>query len=345
MAMPDHRTEKPIDLGVYGHAPDARRPGLGAAEIGAAALTLVWLGLCAGIYVTSDRPVAEQGGLTALLTEAGVAMPVLLIWVAALTLRSLRLLGAEAAELREALTVLRQAQLAQQHAAGLSRRAAHDEGPLPPRPAETGPAMPPAPASPPQATAPRQPARPAAASPAPAQTTADGQTLLALGPPAEITGDPVPAAELILALNFPDDADDTAAIVALRRALQNHTMAKLIRAAQDVLTLLGRDGIFMDGFQPDRARTEVWRRFAAGERGREIAALGGIRDRETLATLAVRMRQDPVFRDAAHHFLRSFDRCCAAFAETAEDADLAAFAETRTAKAFMLIGRVSGTFD
>jgi hypothetical protein len=97
----------------------------------------------------------------------------------------------------------------------------------------------------------------------------------------------------------------------------------LIRAAQDVLTLLSQDGIYMDDLKPDLSRPDLWRRFAAGERGRSIAGLGGIRDRTSLALAAGRMKADPVFRDAAHHFLRSFDRTVAAFEANASDAELA----------------------
>jgi hypothetical protein len=57
------------------------------------------------------------------------------------------------------------------------------------------------------------------------------------------------------------------------------------------------------------------------------------------------MREDPVFRDAAHHFLRSFDRAFQEFEAGASDAEVSDMAETRTARAFMLFGRVTGTFD
>jgi len=122
-------------------------------------------------------------------------------------------------------------------------------------------------------------------------------------------------------------------------------VAKLIRAAQDVLTLLSQEGIYMDDLRPERARPELWRRFAAGERGRPIAGLGGIRDRSSLALTASRMREDPVFRDAGHHFLRTFDETFQDFEKNASDADLAELSDTRTARAFMLFGRVTGTFD
>jgi hypothetical protein len=46
-----------------------------------------------------------------------------------------------------------------------------------------------------------------------------------------------------------------------------------------------------------------------------------------------------------HHFLRKFDFAFTEFAETATDEDLILFGETRSARAFMLLGRIAGTFD
>ncbi len=112
-----------------------------------------------------------------------------------------------------------------------------------------------------------------------------------------------------------------------------------------MLTLLSQDGIYMDDLRPDMARPEIWRQFAQGARGRSIAALGGVRDRTSLALTAGRMKQDPIFRDAAHHFLRLFDRMFATFEPNASDAEISALSDTRTARAFMLLGRVAGTFD
>lgn len=178
-----------------------------------------------------------------------------------------------------------------------------------------------------------------------AAATGEDQPGLALGTPAEDMRAPVSVADFIQALNFPDSPEDRDGFRALRRALEDRTMAKLIRAAQDVLTLLAQDGIYMDDLKPDRAKPEVWRRFAAGERGKGIAALGGVRDRSSLALTAGRMRQDTIFRDAAHHFLRQFDRTFQEFEKNSADQEVAEFAETRTARAFMLLGRVTGTFD
>ena len=101
----------------------------------------------------------------------------------------------------------------------------------------------------------------------------------------------------------------------------------------------------MDDLIPDSSRPEIWRRFAKGERGKTVSSLGAIRDRSSLALATGRMRQDVVFRDTVHHFLRKFDQTFAIFEKNATDQEIQKLTETRTARAFMLLGRVTGSFD
>ncbi|MDG1458249.1 MAG: hypothetical protein P8Q92_10285 [Pseudoprimorskyibacter sp.] len=151
--------------------------------------------------------------------------------------------------------------------------------------------------------------------------------------------------DMIRALNFPVTAEDEEGFTALRKALRHRATGQLVQAAQDILTLFSQEHIYMDDLSPDLARPEVWRRFARGDRGRAVAPLGGIRDRSALAKTSARMKQDTIFRDASHHFLRVFDRTFSDFESRADDAAITAFAGTRTSRAFMLLGRVAGTFD
>ena len=176
-------------------------------------------------------------------------------------------------------------------------------------------------------------------------TTSDDQPTLALGTSAEDISQPLPNPDLIRALNFPDSEQDTRGFNALRLALKDRNTRQLVQAAQDILTLMSQDGIYMDDLRPDRARAEIWRRFAHGERGRAMASLGGIRDRSSLALTSGRMREDTIYRDAAHHFLRRFDQTLITFEPNATDEEISALSETRTARAFMLLGRVTGAFD
>ena len=176
-------------------------------------------------------------------------------------------------------------------------------------------------------------------------TTSDDQPTLALGTSAEDISQPLPNPDLICALNFPDSEQDTRGFNALRLALKDRNTRQLVQAAQDILTLMSQDGIYMDDLRPDCARAEIWRRFAHGERGRAMASLGGIRDRSSLALTSGRMREDTIYRDAAHHFLRRFDQTLITFEPNATDEEISALSETRTARAFMLLGRVTGAFD
>ena len=337
--MADRQDEPPRDPGFYSRRGDDR--AFGPVEIGATAASALWL-VVAGALALSGG--AAAGG--PLLTLVAVVLPVAVIWIGAVALRGARTMRQEAERLQAAMDAMRHAWLTQAQA-GVGKTSVEkklEEIAAAQKQTESALATftsrrdaVPAPPPPPP------PARPAA--PAPAAAPAEDQPALALGTPADALRAPVTTGDLIRALNFPDSQDDREGFGALRRALADRDVAKLIRAAQDVLTLFSQDGIYMDDLAPDRARPEVWRRFAQGDRGRGIAALGGVRDRSSLALTAARMRSDTVFRDAAHHFLRQFDRSFAAFEPAATDAEISDLADTRTARAFMLLGRVTGTFD
>ena len=297
-------------------------PGFSSAELIAAALTLIWLiGVALFLFILSPGSwtmmMTPGNGLPAATLVLAVVVPVALIWIVATTAHRLRVLREEAAGLKASMAALRYANMV----AVKPSRAADPPPDIIFRPARRDN---PAPVPPP---------------------LAEEQATLSLGPPPPDAPPPLSAALFVRALNFPEGKDDDAGFAALRAALADPALAKLIRAAQDVLTLLSQTGIYMDDLVPDRVRPEFWRRFAGGERGRAIGPLGGIRDRDTLTAVAARMRADTIFRDAAHHFLRQFDRAFSSFEKSAADADIAALSTTRTARAFMLLGRVAGTFD
>lgn len=320
---------------------DPPRRGMEVAGVG---LSLVWV-LLILVYVLVTPPGSETRTLGLVMTLLMVFLPIALIWAVVITLRSIRELRAEAGRLQATVDAMRSSYVqAQGHGNGLKPSVERkiDEIAASTKQAETVLAS----FSSRRDTALSVPSadRKAALVTPQAEPTAEEPTL-ALGTPAEDFRPPLSVADFIRALQFPETPEDREGFRALRLALEDRTSSKLIRAAQDVLTLLSQDGIYMDDLQPDLCHPELWRRFAGGERGRSIAALGGIRDRASLALTAGRMKSDPVFRDAAHHFLRAFDKTFAAFEPNASDAELADLADTRTARAFMLFGRVTGTFD
>lgn len=156
---------------------------------------------------------------------------------------------------------------------------------------------------------------------------------------------PISVSEFIRAMNFPHDADDKEGFRILRRVLQDRDVGGLIERAKEILTLLAEDGIYMDDLQPDKPTARAWRAFVKGTRGPDIAGLGGIRDKSALSLARARLKNDMKFRDRTHEFLRAFDRVLIEFEKTAEDSEILQMGDTRSARVFMLLGRVSGTFD
>lgn len=311
-------------------------------EIAAVALSLLWL-LGTVVFFLVLEPRSEGvNSLQFIMTLMAIFMPVALIWVAAMTARSTRIMREEGQRINAAVDALRHSYVSQANGgtqANLEPTIAKklDEIAAAQRKTETAIAMF-------STTRETQAARPAPEQVEPMRDE-DDQGLLALGTTAEDLDPPLDNDSLIRAMHFPENAEDREGFSALRRALKDRRASQLIQAAQDVLTLLSQDGIYMDDLRPDLARPEIWRQFAEGIRGREIAALGGVRDRSSLALTAGRMKQDPIFRDAAHHFLRRFDKSFVEFEKTATDAEITSLSETRTARAFMLLGRVAGIFD
>lgn len=287
------------------------------------------------------------------------ALPVLLIWLAAFLaeelLRQRELvagLGALAGPLREALEATR---------ASLDR---HPHAPRPPEPdriaAEERTAaalaqlaagqaelaamissLKPVPAAPPPA--PARPSRPLSA-PRPVRVPAPAAPPPEPAPVAEAEPD-LPWEDVLRAFDFPRDAEDKEGFRALKAALRRRSLAQMLQAAEDVLTILSQDGVYMDDLAPPPADVAAWRRFLDGGRGEIVAAVGGVAEQEALETARRLMKEDTVFRDTALFFLRRFDVALQDVAAGAEDGQIAALADTRSGRAFQLLARASGALD
>ena len=154
------------------------------------------------------------------------------------------------------------------------------------------------------------------------------------------------AQETIRALNFPQNAQDQAGFDILARALARHDLAQILQASEDCLNYLAHLGLYMDDLMPAQGTAQDWRDFAEGGPARAaLLPLTGITDQAALAKVKAEMRADPIFRDAALHFQRRFDRMLTGFAPTASDAELLDLIDTRTGRAFILLAQVSGTLD
>jgi hypothetical protein len=311
-------------------------------EVIAIVVSLIWLVGVALFFLVlpgEGDGAAQVDSLRFVMTLMAIFLPIAMVWIAALAARSAKIVRTESRRLQAAIDGMRQTYVAdrQSRGTGIEPTVERKLNEIARATQKTETAL--------ATFATSRPSERMVAAPQPQTSSADDQPSLALGTTAEDIAPPISRPDLVRALNFPDTDTDEVGFAALRRALKDRTAKQLIRASQDVLTLMSQDGIYMDDLRPDRARAEVWRRFAHGERGKAAASLGGIRDRSSLALTAGRMREDAIFRDAAHHFLRKYDQMLVAFEVEASDEDIAALAETRTSRAFMLLGRVTGAFD
>lgn len=313
-----------------------------AIEVIAIVVSLIWLVGVAIFFLvlpSEGEEAAQVDSLRFVMTLMAIFLPIAMVWIAAMAARSAKIVREESARLQAAIDGMRQTYVAdrQSRGAGIEPTVERKLNEIARATQKTETAL--------ATFATSRPSARVTPAPQPPAATGDDQPSLALGTTAEDIAPPISKPDLVRALNFPDTESDEVGFAALRRALKDRTAKQLIQASQDVLTLLSQDGIYMDDLRPDRARPEIWRRFAHGERGKTVASLGGVRDRSSLALTAGRMREDMIFRDAAHHFLRKFDQMLVAFEAEASDEDIAALAETRTSRAFMLLGRVTGAFD
>ncbi len=238
--------------------PTALKPDNPGAELRIAiALSLVWVLAC-GLYLVFvpgafASMTYDMVGLVFLLI--GVVFPLVLIWTVSYVTSSIRSIRTEATVLRHSMEQIKSvlqdrpavdssqqekleqqlaeiSALTQQTEARLARMT-HIEGGNPddPLPTRTDAA--------------------ALATPQPAPQD-QNQSALPLQTPEGPERVPISIAEFIKALNFPDNAEDREGFRVLRRAFEERQLGKLLRASQDVLTLLSQDGIYMDDLNPDK---------------------------------------------------------------------------------------------
>jgi hypothetical protein len=72
--------------------------------------------------------------------------------------------------------------------------------------------------------------------------------------------------DLILALNFPNDAEHDTAVLPPCRALRDRTARRAAPRCAD--PTVARSRLHGMNLRPDPVAAETWRRFAAGERAR-----------------------------------------------------------------------------
>lgn len=149
---------------------------------------------------------------------------------------------------------------------------------------------------------------------------------------------------LLKALHFPRDKNDLAGFSALKIAHENNIISELLRVSEDFLNLIAQDGIYLDDLKIDPPPVESWLNFVTTDQKTNKKRLGCVGIDIKIKKLKSRIKTDAIFRDTSLTLMRRFDRLLRDKLRTANDEQIFKIAETRSGKAFLIVGKISDSF-
>ena len=151
--------------------------------------------------------------------------------------------------------------------------------------------------------------------------------------------------ELILkALHFPKDEHDLMGFSALKIARKNNTFSELLQVSEDFLNLIAQDGIYLDDLKIEPPPIEAWLSFISTNQNRNKRRLNCVGIDRQIKRLKSRIKTDTIFRDTSLMLMRRFDVLLRDHLKLANDDQIFKIAETRTGKAFLIVGKLSDSF-
>jgi hypothetical protein len=152
--------------------------------------------------------------------------------------------------------------------------------------------------------------------------------------------------KLVRAANFPDSEDDQATLDALYAVLGDGDAASLLQAAEDTLSSLADIGLYMEDLKPDHAPVDVWRKFIVHHDRRIGEELSGVQNHDAIADVSGALGNDPKFSKISGQFLERYEILVERMFHEAPDPALAVeLADTRSGRAYLLIGQAAGRFN
>ncbi|MEL6281855.1 MAG: hypothetical protein AAFQ73_03765 [Pseudomonadota bacterium] len=175
-----------------------------------------------------------------------------------------------------------------------------------------------------------------------AQVSADEANLVS---PAKRGSSGLDWTQFIRAANFPDSEEDRDTLDALYAVLSDRDAANLLQTAEDALSGLADIGLFMEDLKPHHADAAAWRSYLMDKNRTNAIDLGGIRNADAIEDTITAFEDRSGFNETAERFLDRYESMASRLMVEAADPSLVVeLADTRTGRAFMLLGRASGRF-
>lgn len=143
---------------------------------------------------------------------------------------------------------------------------------------------------------------------------------------------------LVRALNFAEDADDVEGFKAVETATRNSTAKLVLDASMTVLNSLARHDIIMDDLRPSIEKPNAWRKYSEPGVEKDITALGSIGKLDYLKLVSGLYGEEKEFRSQADRLTNAIESHIGGFVSLAADHEILAFADSRTLRAFLLVG-------
>ncbi|MEO1331157.1 MAG: hypothetical protein AAFW46_16025, partial [Pseudomonadota bacterium] len=164
----------------------------------------------------------------------------------------------------------------------------------------------------------------------------------------ETAAPPAPSLDwekFIRAANFPDSEDDRETLEALYAVLSDRAAAALLQTAEDVLSTLADLNLFMEDMHVHHAPVELWRAYLIDGESEEVLDIGGVRDPHAIEDVEFALNERPEFAKLAKTFFEQYEAMASRLFDETDDPTWAVeLADTRTGRAFMLMGRADGRF-
>ena len=156
--------------------------------------------------------------------------------------------------------------------------------------------------------------------------------------------DPLTWDLILKALHFPKDKNDLPGFSALDITRQNNTFSELLQVSEDFLNLIAQDGIYLDDLEIEPPPVEAWLNFISVDQNRNKKRLNCVGIDRQIKRLKSRIKLDAIFRDTSLMLMRRFDILLRDHLKLADDDQIFKIAETRSGKAFLIVGKLSDSF-
>lgn len=148
------------------------------------------------------------------------------------------------------------------------------------------------------------------------------------------------AATLTRAFNLPNDENDTEGYDAIEAAVKIESLSTLLQNSHQILYTLADYDLIMDDLEIDMGLISTWRKFATDSPEGMISSLGGTGTFLEIDKVTSIVAENNDFEERANSFNKQMEEFISQAIPQLTDDEIKDLAQTRTFRAFLLLGQV-----